>query len=240
MYKRAKKYAYRRSAYARRPATGINLLAKRFYAAPQRALTNASPMFAPPKSEELGTKDVSGSVTSSTTGSLNLLFVPTRTGNTYEDRHGDATTIKSIRLRFTILGGSVVLGNAPSKQWVRCLLFWDNQPNGAVPGGNLPLVALNVNALTDPQYSYRFKILHDERFCISPNGTTIVQSNKENTDCSDFYKSNLNLVSNYSGNAGTIADLTTGALYLYVIGDTAATTNENPVVTFYSRCRFVP
>jgi len=235
MYKRAKRYAYKRSAYARRPVAGINLLAKRYYATPSRALTNTAPMFPTSKSEELGTKDVSGTATASTTGSLNLLFAPTRTGNTYEDRHGDSTTIKTIRLRFTIKSGISAVTNNQA-QWVRCLLFWDNQPNGAVPGGSLPLSALTVNALTDPQYSYRFKIIHDERFyiCSSPGG----DSNTGN--CSEFYKQNLSLVSNYSGNAGTIADLTTGALFLYVIGDTAAVTNENPVVTYVSRTRFIP
>jgi len=120
-------------------------------------------------------------------------------------------------------------------------LFWDNQPNGAVPGGTLPLAALTINALTDPQYSYRFKLLHDERFCIVGGvGLTSFSPSKESADCSDFFKGNLNLVSNFSGNAGTVADLTTGALYFYVIGDNAAVTNENPVVTFYSRTRFVP
>lgn len=236
MYKRAKKYAYKRGAYARRPATGINLLAKRFYAAPQRSLTNASPMFAPPKSEELGTKDVSGTVVASTTAVLTALFIPTRTGNTYEDRHGDATTIKSIRLRFTLKAGTTTATNS-YPQWVRCMLFWDNQPNGAVPAGTLPLTAATINSLTDPQYSYRFKILHDERFYLS----SVTNGTNDNTGHqSEFYKSNLTLVSNYSGNAGTIADLTTGALYLYVVGDTAVVANENPVVTYYSRCRFIP
>lgn len=241
MYKRAGKRAYKRSPYYGRPICSYARATGRYYVTPIRkpvgGLTNASPMFAPPKAEELGTKDVSGTATASTTGSLNLLFVPTRTGNTYEDRHGDATTIKSIRLRFTIKGGTTAVTNS-YVQWVRCLLFWDNQPNGAVPAGNLPLVSLTVNSLTDPQYSYRFKILHDERFLITSSALGATNDNSD--ECSDFYKAKLNLVSNYSGNAGTIADLTTGALYLYVIGDTAAVTNENPVVTYYSRCRFIP
>lgn len=238
MYKRAKKYAYKRSAFARRPAVGINLLAKRFYAAPSRALTNASAIVPRPSSEELGTYDVSGTASASTTGVLTLLFVPTRTGNTYQDRHGDSTVIKSIDLDFTIKAGTTVITNN-LQQWVRVMLFWDNQPNGAVPGGNLPLLALTVNAMMDPQYSYRFTMIRNFRFLVGNSTIGIATAIADGgLNLGHFYKKGLNLVSNFSGNGGTIADITTGALYMYVIGDTGAVANENPVVTYYSRIKF--
>lgn len=236
MYKRAKKYAYKRSAYARRPATGINLLAKRFYAAPQKPLTNHAPMFPTTKSEELGTKDVSGTAVASTTQINTLLFVPTRTGNTYEDRHGDSTTIKTIRLRYTIKGPVAGATNV-NAQWVRVVLYWDNQPNGAVPTLPLPFSANTVLSLMDPQYSYRFKILSDKRFYIAAGSWNL--GNNDVCAQYEYFKNNLDLVSNYSGNAGTIADLTTGALHLFVCSDTAVVAGENPIVTFQSRVRFI-
>lgn len=236
MYKRAKKYAYKRSAYARRPAGSVVGFTKRVYAPIARPITNASAIVPRPSSEELGTYDVSTTAVATTTGVLTLLFVPTRTGNTYQDRHGDATVIKSINLNFTVKPGVTTVTNS-YPQWVRCFLFWDNQPNGAVPAGALPLTALTINAMTDPQYSYRFTMIRNWRYQMgsSTNGMTGADIT---TLQGHFYKSGLNLISNFSGNAGTIADITTGALYLYVIGDTAAVSNENPVVTFVSRIKF--
>lgn len=237
MYKRAKKYAYKRSAFARRPAPSVVGFTKRVYAPIARSITNASAIVPRPSSEELGTYDVSTTATASTTGVVTLLFVPTRTGNTYQDRHGDSTVIKSINISFTVKPGTTTVTNS-YPQYVRVMLFWDNQPNGAVPGGALPLSALTVNAMTDPQYSYRFTLIRNWKFLMgsSSNGLAGELPSLQG----NFFKSGLNLVSNFSGNAGTIADITTGALYLYVIGDTAAVNNENPVVTFVSRVKFQP
>jgi len=195
---------------------------------------NAPRFISRPPGKNLQTFDVVGTgITASTTGSLTLLHVPTRSGSNYIDRYGDSTTIKSLRFQYTIYSGSLqTFATTNLYQTVRVCVFWDEQPNGAVPGGALPFLALTPLSNTEPQFSYRFKLLRDERHVITGLQTA------DKPAMNDIYLRNLALVSNFNQNNGVIGDINTGALYVYIIGDTAAGANFNPVVNFTSRTRF--
>lgn len=187
--------------------------------------------------DDLGTFDISSTASMDSASTTAALFYPTRTGNNYIDRTGDRTKIVSFRFKFTIKPGSAQGTN----QWVRCLVYFDNQPNNAVPGGNLPLLALTPLANPEPQYTQRFKIFFNRVINVSSAGAaSMAATNQDQTGMSrhyEFYKK-CNLMSVFTGNAGSIADIQTGSLNLLVLGDTAAGTNEVPVMTYTSRCRF--
>jgi len=179
----------------------------------------------------LATYDVSTTDIIDSGSTVNLLFVPQRTNNSFQDRHGDRTVIRSFRLLYTIKPGTLQLTN----QWVRITVFWDNQPNNAFPSAPLPFAAFTVTSLPDPQFTQRFRILFDRQVLISP---TNFESAAMITG--DLFKKNLALTSVFTANAGGIGDIQSGALNMLVIGDTANGANANLVMTFSSRCKFDP
>ena len=199
------------------------------------ARSNAPGFIVRPPGMNLQTYDVIGtSIAASSAGSLTLLHVPNRTNSNYNNRYGDSTTIKSIRFQYTIFSGSAqTFATTNLYQTVRICIFWDEQPNGAVPAGSLPFLALTPLSNTEPQYSYRFKLLRDERHVICGLQT------QDRPAMNDLYLKGLSLVTNFNANNEAIGDINTGALYVYIIGDTAVGTNNVPVVNFTSRTRFV-
>lgn len=176
---------------------------------------------------------VANGVQMSTAVNTALMFVPTRNNTNYTDRIGDQTTITSILFQCTFSRGAAQL--AVTGQHVRILLFWDRQPNGAFPAGNLPLINATPTGLIDPQYTRRFKCLFDHDVCIGPSGTEVSASSSE---LHFKYYKKCSLVTRFIGNGGSIADIETGALILYAIGDTAITANNVPVVNYSCRCKF--
>lgn len=179
----------------------------------------------------LATYDVATTDIMDNSTTVNLLFVPQRTNNSFQDRHGDRTVIRSFRLLYTIKPGTLQLTN----QWVRITVYWDNQPNNAFPSGPLPFAALTVTSLPDPQFTQRFRILYDRQIMIS-------STNFENAAMitGDLFKKKLALTTVFTANAGGIGDIQSGALNMIVIGDTVNGANANPVMTFSSRCKFDP
>lgn len=181
----------------------------------------------------LATIDVTTSDVIDTTTTTNALFLPTRSNNSFQDRHGDRTTIRSIRFVWTIKPGTLQI----SGSWCRIVLFWDVQPNNAFPSGPLPFAALTPTSLPDPQYTQRFRILYDKRVFIA---TTQLFDGSATPIQDKFFRKNLELVSVFTGNAGSITDVQSGSLLLLVIGDLANGANQNPVITFSTRCKFDP
>lgn len=201
----------------------------------RRRMANAPAFIARPPGMTLQTFDKVATADMSTSATLDLLHSPDRTSTNYNNRIGDSTTIKSIRFKYTIKPGSAQNGATPSfGQWVRVLLFWDEQPNGAFPAGTLPLLALTPNSQSEPQYAYRFKLLRDARHYIQPYNLGQAQD-----AVGDFFLKNLSLVSNFNANNGSIGDINTGSLLAYFIGDTTITTSNVPVITYTSRTRFI-
>lgn len=195
----------------------------------KRRISNASGLLGMKNQNSLNVYDASGSVAASTTGSLTTLHQPTRGATNYNNRFGDSTTIRSFRAKISIAASAT-----GTQQYVRVVLFWDNQPNGAVPGGVLPFTALTINALMDPQYDYRFKILKDARFKINGFGVACDEPTKV-----DLYLKKLCLTTNFTSDNGNISDIATGAMYLYIIGDQAVgATNAN--CAYYTRTTFNP
>lgn len=199
----------------------------------RKVLTNAPGFIQNPPGMQLQTFDQTGTATVSSSGTpLVLLHFPDRTGSNYNNRYGDSTTIKSLRFKYTVKPGVSQL-TSTGPQYIRVLIFWDEQPNNAFPSGALPLLALDPNSQAEPQFAYRFKLLRDCRHLVQAQSIGDAVPNIQ-----DIYIKKLSLVSNFNGNSGSISDICTGALLVYFIGDTALTSGNVPVVTYSSRTRF--
>lgn len=157
-------------------------------------------------------------------------------GTGLANRVGRKIQVRSCFVRAWIyLEGTQTLLVSPlssAGQYVRFILLWDMQPNAAVfTAADL----FNNNAIPYSQLLVdnkdRFKILKDKHVTLDPlvYNTTATQSvagfNRTSSQFKWYVKLNQECVYN-SGSAGTIADITTGALYLVTIGSIATGTSD--------------
>lgn len=118
---------------------------------------------------------------------------------------------------------------------IRCIIFWDRQPNGAdaiLAGDNGVLDnGIVTNLIVTPrnlQTIDRYKILEDFTFVLNPSvvldfdtvtGTTTTVITKSET-INRYVKLSRQMV--YDGTAGTIADSVTNSINVFFISDQAA------------------
>lgn len=151
-------------------------------------------------------------------GSLTLLN-GIAVGDNQNTRDGAEIHCTSLQLRiaYTEDVGEIV------PWFVRCIVFWDNQANGAAPtvGGN-PIggvtALLNTNIVTAAwlaPYQYenkeRFKVLYDNTITINP----LLAAN--GTGRFVYKKIKLNRLTKYGDDINTIGGINTNSLYICFI-----------------------
>lgn len=178
-----------------------------------------------------------------TTGSFTLLCVP-QLGTDYTNRIGRKINLRSVYIRgqiFTELG-TVPSAGSQGSQFGRMIIFYDKQPNGAAPAVTDLLVSASPSAQLNLNNRDRFEILADKTWVFDPYffSTTATQSYgsaSRQIYAIKKYKKLGNRDVIFGGNAGTIADINTGALYMFFIGDQAAAGDDlNAIVS--TRVRF--
>jgi len=178
-----------------------------------------------------------------TTGSLTLLNLA-QLGSDMTNRIGRKTTLRSVYIR-----GHVKLQQAdqapaltaPGQQW-RFMLVWDTQPNGAAPAITAILKESTPESQLNLDNRDRFKILKDKHgtFDMIYSVTTATQSqfgvNHSITPFKCYKKFRLETIYNAT-NGNTIADITSGALYMLWIGNIASSVND-AIASLTTRVRF--
>jgi len=160
-------------------------------------------------------------VTNTTAGSINILNNLTL-GTTGTTRNGQSIKITEISLHYsealTTLSAAVV--------FARVILLYDQQPNAAVFASTDLLQNGTTDVLSDYVVAYenRFSVLYDDVHALNQQGTPNLVRN--------VVRYRPHHVEYNTGNAGTVADITLGSLWLFVFTDQAA----NPP-TFSSRVR---
>jgi len=179
-----------------------------------------------------------------TTGHFQLLnnMVP---GTQYENRIGRKVQIKSIYVR-GIIGheSSLTTISSPlnvSGMLLRMILFCDMQPNGAVPALTDILFEASACAQLNPNYRDRFKILTDKQWSCGRFSYDTTNGIGFADNCvwpvKKYRKCNIQTVYN-SGAAGTIADISSGAVYALFVGSETAGTDTDGVFFGTIRIRF--
>lgn len=166
----------------------------------------------------------SPAVSQATTNSILLNGVGV--GDTDLLRNRDHAYIKSIRLKYNVYSNA----NSLTTSLMRVVLVYDRRPNGAqIQWLDMFNTYLN-NTLPNmtSRDRKRFSILHDKRYQIGMTQSALANPfhNFANSDyiigksLNIKYKRGLRV--DYSlGTAGTIADIASGSLYLYIISDNA-------------------
>lgn len=177
-----------------------------------------------------------------TTGTFTLLHVPIL-GTDYTQRIGRKTVIKSLYIR-----GRVLIENAQvftaaitcAAQQPRMILFWDMQPNGAAPAVTDLLNTADSTSHLNLNNRDRFRIIKDKTFVFDPMvitaATAVANWNRTISDIKCYKKLTGEVIFNGT-NGGTIADINSGALYMFWIGNVPAGTNDSLAV-LSTRIRF--
>ena len=119
--------------------------------------------------------------------------------------------MKSIAFKCNLeLGGAPpVMGNG------RIMIVYDRQPNGAFPSIS-DLLSLNVS--TAPLFTSGINMSKKSRFSILCDRYIDLDTDAVGTATVVLFRNNINLETEFSATAGTIADITTGALFLITMG----------------------
>lgn len=239
-------YKRKRIAYVKGPATPVGgAKRRRVYAGPLfpsgQFYRRQLPVGPVGSRMEKKVSDIAvGVVQINTTGTFTLLHIP-QLGTDFTNRIGRKTLIRSfyVKGRVTTEGaGGATQGLNVASQQARMILFCDLQPNGAVPvvtdllNSAEPASHLNLNNRD------RFKILKDKMWAFDPY-INIVTATQAQASCSRqcyslkaYMKLNQEVIFNAT-NGGTIADITSGALYLFWIGSqpAGAGTDANAIIS---------
>lgn len=158
-----------------------------------------------------------GTYECSSTGSITLIN-PCARGDALNERIGRKTFMRTVQ----VVGQVSPTDTTGILQVARVLVVYDSQPNAAAPGITDILTAATDRGLVNLSNSLRFKIVMDKRYALYDNTGTSCRP-----EIIDEFRI-LNLPVHYnSGDAGTIADITTGALWLITCGDAASGTTDS-------------
>lgn len=185
-----------------------------------------------------------GTIQINTTGSFNLLNGCVQ-GSDYSNRIGRKIVMRSLYIRgFAFPEPSATAANSPSQQ-ARMIIFLDSQPNGAAPAvtdllnSATPASQLNLNNRD------RFRVLRDQTFVFGPQVYAVsataaptVTGTPSVADVNCYVKMGHETIFN-AGNAGTIGDINSGALYMFWIGSVTAGTGQDANAFVSSRVRFL-
>lgn len=180
-----------------------------------------------------------------TTGNFTLLHIPTL-GTDFTNRIGRKTVVKSIfvRGRVQLEIDAALTAAVVNSQGARMILFVDLQPNGVVPATTDILKEATFASQINLNNRDRFKILADKNFAFGPfvrvdtATQAILAFNDQIKIFKKYKKCTIETIFN-STNGGTIADITSGAIYMFWIGSAASGTNTDTNAIVTTRCRFV-
>lgn len=181
--------------------------------------------------------------TTDTTGDFTLINGMVQ-GDTDGTREGQCIYLKSIGIKMGLWPLSSATNSVST---VRVMLIYDKQSNGAILPINQVLLdtTAGIRSMISPRhpdFKKRFVVMYDKivKLIATANTGATAGANVANLPVKMFkisktFKKGFNETQYNGGNAGTVADITRGALYLYVLGDTAV---ANPwhaqILMFYS------
>lgn len=165
-------------------------------------------------------------VAGATTGKL-LLLNPVIQGSSATTRLGRRITMVSLQCVYSMSFVPTTTGNSS----LRFMIIYDKQTNATAMTAAQLLTTDEMNGLLNLDNARRFRVIMDKVYPIgfSTSGPTCFLFKK-------WMKLNLPVEFN-TGNAGTVGDITTGSLYLFVWQDGNLAT-ASPQSIFTTRIRF--
>jgi len=156
-------------------------------------------------------------------------------GYSWRDRIGSQVRILHISLRADIVWGNAVA----SRNVLRTMIFIDTQPNGVTATmAEMFWVPAAAIYLEWPQpiywlYKDRFLPIYDKAWSssLSYGGAAVGGDKYSHIE----FEKDVDFVTNYKGNAGTIADISNNAVMLFAYCSDAVTGANTPYFNWWSR-----
>ena len=146
-------------------------------------------------------------------------------GTGASQRIGKKVLMKTIQFRCGI--GSNTAGTNVFRGIVRMLWVYDKQANATAPTVAQILESTTGSSFMNMDNRDRFLVLADREFAIDQSG------GNQSVTFKLYKKVNLPVIFN-AGTAGTVADITTGSVYLLLINEQAEALNATNVPKLYS------
>ncbi|AJD07528.1 capsid protein [Sewage-associated circular DNA virus-18] len=158
-------------------------------------------------------------------------------GADFNQRIGRKAQMKSVLFNGNFFPGTTAAENASQGVYLRVVIVYDSQPNsGTFPGGTDFLGANDPNTPLNLNNRDRFSILIDVRKQIGSylfNGTpALTAGSPQNAYWNKYKKCNKETI--FSGTAATLGSISTGAMYIFFVGDF----NGVGMIDFYTRVRY--
>lgn len=198
----------------------------------KRSYKKRGPMKFIPKPQRIEQKYINVDMSAGTIDSgtpYNVLMNGLAQGTNNQSRIGNKITIKQIELNMMLKTGS-----SSTTCSIKCQVVYDKQPNGAV--FNIGDLLNTVGGVYAP-WATRNSI-NGQRFVVLKSFYVTLNLNAAGVPVEKLLRKYIkcNIPTQYGGNAGTIADITTGSLYLLFTSDQAST--SSPSATGTIRLRF--
>lgn len=179
-----------------------------------------------------------------TTGVFVLLALPT-VGADFNQRVGRKVTQRTVYVKGRVQSepsGIIGQTGAVAAQHCRMVIFADLQPNGAAPAVTDLLVSATPASQLNLNNRDRFKVYCDKEYVLDPYllSSTATQSYASTTNQVKYVKKfkRINLETIFSTSTGAIADITSGALYMFWIGSAVAGANVDANFIGSTRVRY--
>lgn len=169
-----------------------------------------------------------------TPGGVLVLLNGLAPGTGASQRIGKKCHFRSLLLRYN-LGANAASGTA-FQGYVRIMVFLDTQANATAPTVAQLLETITSSSPMNMDNRDRFKVLYDQ-------GVPMSQAVTSSSDCrfiKVYKKMNITTIYN-NGTAGTVADITSGSIYLLSIAEQAGAgtaPGAYPRYDFVSRLRY--
>lgn len=151
-------------------------------------------------------------------------------GTGASQRIGKKIVNKSIQYRLSLDAGSA--GATIFRGFVRMLIVYDKQSNATAPTVAQILEQVAGSSHMNMDNRDRFTVLSDKQFALDQSG------GHQSGQTKMYKKLSLPTIFN-AGTAGTVADITSGSIYLlYISENSAGSATNTPLGTFTSRIRF--
>lgn len=152
-------------------------------------------------------------------------------GNTSITRVGKKINMTSLHL----YGAVIVATTSTSFGYFRFRVVYDNQTNAATPVATDFLVSDDIDALPNTVNSKRFRTIWDKKYPIGSGSNSAPHS--QIIDEYVSWKTNPYEVNYNTGNAGTVADVVSGGLWIVGWAEGIATTAVR--AEMFSRIKFI-
>lgn len=177
-----------------------------------------------PAAGEMKYKDTMAATTATATGNFMCIGAVARGDEAFE-RSGRQITVKSVQVRYIVRCPTNTVPTASQPfNCVRMMLFVDRQANASTP----TLAQLLTDSTAgqacasnyNPEYKRRFYFLADQVVSSVPSFMTAASTGPTSAYRQILRFMNLKVEFN-NGDAGTVADINTNAIWLVVLGDHA-------------------